>query len=332
MKRKFIVGIAGAAALCCGALFLAQRAWAALALWGVLLMSVCFLLTAQKRAHMQELKEISEALETLLQRKEFVSVVPEDTLKSKILFQTQKAGEMYQGVTGLLEQERDRIKQLLAETAHQLRTPLANLENCLALLEDHDLSAQERLHSLEAAAQSERTLHFLVERFILAARLEGRILQIRPWDTDLKETVAQAVFQIYKKAQDKGVHIEIAQEGNPRKVLHDRNWLREAVYNLLDNSVKYSPEAGKVRVTLLSNEMFSEIRVADEGIGIEPGEEAQIFQPYYRGKRVSHQEGYGLGLFITREILQKHGGYVKVKRTDPGISVSMVLPQGVSGE
>ena len=155
--------------------------------------------------------------------------------------------------------------------------------------------------------------------------MENQIIQIHKCDRNLKETVAQAVFQVRKKAEEKNINIIVQGEDADKKVIHDRNWLCEAICNLLDNSIKYSPVSTDIVVTLISNEMFSEIRIEDSGTGIEKGEENKIFQLYYRGKNISNEEGYGMGLFITREIVQKHDGFMKVKRKDPGLIMSIIL-------
>ena len=108
---------------------------------------------------------------------------------------------------------------------------------------------------------------------------------------------------------------------------HDRQWLGEAVYNLLDNSVKYSEEYGQILMTVVRNEMFTEIRVCDWGRGIEEGEENLVFGRFYRGKNVSGEKGFGLGLYLAREIVHQHGGFLRLKRQEPGLSVSIYLPE-----
>ena len=197
----------------------------------------------------------------------------------------------------------------------------------LTLLEDNRIEEAEKETYIKAVEKSENKLHFLIEKFIVAARLENQIIQIHKCDSNLKETVAQAVFQVRKKAEEKNINIIVQGEDADKKVIHDRNWLCEAIYNLLDNSIKYSPVSTDIVVTLISNEMFSEIRIEDSGTGIEKGEENKIFQLYYRGKNVSNEEGYGMGLFITREIVQKHDGFMKVKRKDSGLIMSIILPK-----
>lgn len=283
----------------------------------------------KERAYFDELAGISDVLEKVLQRKQVsYEEAKDDTLYSKILSQIQRLDERNRGSMEALEKERDEIKQLLAEISHQLRTPLTNLETYLALLEENLGDEGEREDYLKAAGSAEQKINFLVEKFILAARLEGRVIQIHKNCQDVKETVAQAVFQVYKKAKEKNIRIRVEESPHmDRMVYHDRNWISEVIYNLLDNSIKYSPVGSEITVFMKNNEMFTEISVEDMGIGIDEGEENRIFQLYYRGNRVSNQEGYGMGLFIVREIVKKHDGFVRVKRKKQGLIMSIFLPK-----
>ena len=294
MMKRSIVGINAVIIVCFTIILVCQKNWILLFLLALLLAGLYFLWIDRQKEYQSELGEISGYLDDLLQKKDISYYsVQNDTLTSKIFSQIQRVQKMYGGITALVESERDGIKKLLAEIAHQLRTPLSNMETYLTLLE----------------------------------RLENQIIQIHKCDSNLKETVAQAVFQVRKKAEEKNINIIVQGEDVDKKVIHDRNWLCEAIYNLLDNSIKYSPVSTDIVVTLISNEMFSEIRIEDSGTGIEKGEENKIFQLYYRGKNVSNEEGYGMGLFITREIVQKHDGFMKVKRKDSGLIMSIILPK-----
>ena len=95
---------------------------------------------------------------------------------------------------------------------------------------------------------------------------------------------------------------------------------------MLENSVKYSPMDSVIWVSAAQNEMYTRISVTDSGIGIAEGEEGQIFQRFYRGKETDGQPGFGLGLYLTREIVLMHGGFVKAKRKSPGLEISIFLP------
>ena len=328
MMKRSIVGINAVIVVCFTIILVYQENWILLFLLALLLAGFYFLWADRQKEYLRELGEISVCLDNLLQKKEISYYsVQNDTLTSKIFSQIQRVQKMYGGITALVESERDGIKKLLAEIAHQLRTPLSNMETYLTLLEDNRIGDKERETYIKAVEKSENKLHFLIEKFIVAARLENQIIQIHKCDSNLKETVAQAVFQVRKKAEEKNINIIVQGEDADKRVLHDRNWLCEAICNLLDNSIKYSPVSTDIVVTLISNEMFSEICIEDSGTGIEKGEENKIFQLYYRGKNISNEEGYGMGLFITREIVQKHDGFMKVKRKDPGLIMSIILPK-----
>lgn len=154
--------------------------------------------------------------------------------------------------------------------------------------------------------------------------MEHRIIQIRKEKQDLRETIAKAIFQVRKKAREK--HMEITLDCPAALSLsHDRNWISEAVANLLDNSIKYSPASSEIIVRAVKNEMFTQIEVRDFGMGI-PDDENQIFRRFYRGSNVKNQEGFGIGLYITREIVKRHEGFLKVKKESDGTSISIYLP------
>ena len=92
--------------------------------------------------------------------------------------------------------------------------------------------------------------------------------------------------------------IELPQEVN---CPHDANWLGEAIDNILDNAVKYSQIGGTIEMIVQKNEMCAKILVKDNGLGIEKGEEHKVFQRFYRGKNVTTQKGYGIGLYLARK-------------------------------
>lgn len=269
---------------------------------------------------------LSDYMNQMLNQKP-LSKYPEtlETLPSKIYHQLTRLQEIYFESQQKMSKQQEDTQRLITEIAHQLRNPLMNIQNYLEILEKFELDEKEKAQYLQAIRQSEERLSFLVESFIKMSRLENELIQIKPGLFDLRETVLQAVFQIRKKAEEKKIEIEVEQF-QKIKVLHDPNWLKEAIFNVLDNSVKYSYERSKIVITLRQNEMFTEIVVRDYGIGIEPQEEAKIFQRFYRGMRVTTEEGFGIGLYLSREIILRHGGFMKVKRKNQGLQVSLFLP------
>ena len=279
----------------------------------------------ERRRRKRELQWISQQLTKLMEKEEdWKPSEYTDTLMSKISHQIFRFKTMTERYEETLERDREEIKNLIAQIAHQLRTPLTNMEVYLEFLKE-SLNEQEQRAYWKAVKQSQEKIYFLTESFIKMSRLQAKVIQIQKEKRDLAVTIKKAVSQVEKRAEEKKIHIQIQGE-MPIVVEHDENWLSEAIYNLLDNAVKYSKEGTKVRVSLQKNDMFAKIQVGDEGIGIVPGEEHKVFQRFYRGSNVAGVEGFGLGLFLTREIVLEHNGFVRIKRGKTGTTVEIYLP------
>lgn len=139
------------------------------------------------------------------------------------------------------------------------------------------------------------------------------------------QTIRNVFGQIQYHSEIKNIQFDIV---FPSQMfcMHDSNWLGEAIYNILDNAVKYSENGGRIEVSASENEMFLKIKVRDYGIGIDEEEENKIFQQFYRGKRVTTQKGFGLGLYFAREIVNQHGGFLISKRMQPGLLLEIRIP------
>ncbi len=273
------------------------------------------------------MEELSEALESLINGNDpGLEGLNDDTLPSKVKNQIQRLGDKMRGQEQALQKEREEIRGLIADMAHQLRTPLANMESYLTLLQNGEGDEEDREFCMQAILESEEKIRFLTEGFIRMARLENGIIQIRKEQGKLQETILAGILQVRAAAEEKSITVRLEMD-EELEVSHDPRWLGEAVYNLLDNSVKYSPEYSEIVVTAEKNEMFLRIEVRDQGIGIDEGEESLVFRRFYRGNRASGSQGFGLGLYLAREIVMRHGGFMKLKRLEPGLSAGIWLPE-----
>ena len=169
-------------------------------------------------------------------------------------------------------------------------------------------------------------LQTLIEVLVKTCRLENGILAVHPEISELSYVVDRAVTQYVPKAAEKGVVLTaVPTEG---KAVFDPKWTEEALCNLLDNAVKYTPSGGAVTVTVKNYEMFSAICVTDTGAGIPEAEQARIFGRFYRSAGNYQEQGVGIGLYLTRQIAEKQGGYVKVESVPgTGSTFSLFLPR-----
>ncbi len=205
--------------------------------------------------------------------------------------------------------ERTAIKELVTNISHQTKTPLANICLYTQLLEE--ISDEKTLPYVRQIRLQAEKLEFLIQTLTKISRLESDMIRLQPKPQPVFPLVEQAVRETRGQADVKAITIEIT-DTSEAAACCDARWTKEALGNLLDNAVKYSPESGVVSVSVKAMEMFVRIGVEDEGPGIPEDELAQIFERFYRGKNAAPEEGNGVGLYLTRMILQREGGYVKV--------------------
>lgn len=293
--------------------------------------SSALVLYIQRRRRAAELEELAGLVRDVLDDREIEEkAAGEETLYGRIEHMLVRIQRMNRGRQEELTESRSRVQKLITEIAHQMRTPLANGGTYLELLEG-ELSEREDPVAdpvpmyLEALRSSQEKIRFLTEEFIRISRLENNIIRIRKEERDIAGTIGDALAQVRPMAEEKGVRIsEHLPEG--LSCPHDPGWFGEALWNVLDNAVKYSQEGGRIWVEASRGELYLTIRVADEGIGIDEGEEARVFQRFYRGRRTASYEGLGVGLYLSREITARHGGFVEIQRRYPGVEVRVCLP------
>ncbi len=217
-----------------------------------------------------------------------------------------------------LEAERHRLEQFISDISHQTKTPMTNIKMYTELLCEEVNAADpsvERIkkYAEEIGRQNER-LEFLIDSLTKLSRLESGTLEVVAAHSSINELVKAGVAAVKPKADKKKISFVTADAEKETSTIanFDMKWTLEALINVLDNAVKYSPEGGKVFINLSETEMYAAIHVIDEGQGITEEDAARIFGRFYRGSDVQQDEGVGIGLYLTREILSKEDGYIKV--------------------
>lgn len=221
-----------------------------------------------------------------------------------------------------VQAEKDKLKALIGDISHQTKTPIANI-----LLYTQLLSEQPgNTACLDALEGQTKKLQSLIEALVKTSRLESGVIALHPVPGKLLPMLESAVSQLAPKAAAKGIPIVL--EATDADAVFDPKWTEEAIYNLLDNAVKYTPAGGAVRVTVTAYQMFSAIHVSDTGPGIAEEEQPRVFQRFYRGAEHAEEEGVGIGLYLVRQIAEGQGGYVKVSsQPGTGSTFSLYLPR-----
>lgn len=226
-----------------------------------------------------------------------------------------------------INSEKDGIKTLIADISHQTKTPLSNILLYTQLLKElPDLEDNEKEIVSQIERQTEK-LNFLISSLIKTSRLENGIINVIPKENSVKKLLECVDCESIAAA--KGISCSIERTSEITAVF-DFKWTLEAVSNIVDNAIKYTPAGGAVTLSAKEYEMFACVNVADTGIGISEEETAEIFTRFYRSPEVSDERGVGIGLYLAREILAKEGGYIKVSSDKGKGSVfSVFLPRRI---
>ena len=220
--------------------------------------------------------------------------------------------------------ERDAIKTLVSDISHQTKTPLANMLLYTELLKEKELS-EESAQLVSAIGQQTEKLNFLIQALVKLSRLENGTIELQPEQRGIQELLEGMDYA--SRAEEKKITCEIMR-GEEITALFDAKWTAEALDNILDNAFKYTPCGGRVTVSASGYELFARIDIADTGIGIQEEECAKIFQRFYRSPAVREEKGVGIGLYLSRKIIEEQGGYIKVSSgAGKGSVFSVFLPK-----
>lgn len=238
--------------------------------------------------------------------------------------------KMYQYVTSWqkeqanLEGERDGIKRLIGDISHQTKTPIANLRLYGQLLQEQSADfPQETGFLIQELLNQTEKLDFLIQSLIKISRLETGVISLQPEENEIKELLNDVIDSLSVKAVQK--NIRITSHLLDLKCVFDWKWTAEAIGNILDNSIKYTPEGGVITIAMTEYPSFCRIDIADTGIGIAEEEIPKIFGRFYRSAAVKNEEGCGIGLYLAREIIHRQYGYIKVSSQEGKGSVFSIL-------
>ena len=221
--------------------------------------------------------------------------------------------------------EKDNIKTLVSNISHQTKTPVSNILLYTQLLGETPELNENAKKLVDQIEQQTEKLSFLIASLVKISRLENGILTVQPKEESVGRLLGTLDFTA--QAQEKNIDLSI-DNADGLTAYFDLKWTLEALSNILDNAIKYTPAGGKVSVSARDYEMFIRIDVEDSGIGINEEETAKVFTRFYRSPRVSQEKGVGIGLYLAREILSREGGYIKVASViNQGSTFSVFLPK-----
>lgn len=220
------------------------------------------------------------------------------------------------------QEQKDVIQKLISDIAHQTLTPISNLKIYGEILSEMDHQNREEINTI--LEQTEK-LDFLIQSLVKLSRMESGIIAVHSEDAGIRQLLESIQQEFAAKAREKNITLRVCE--TDLQVICDRKWTLEALGNIVDNAIKYTPCGGTVQIKVEQYSFFGKIDIIDDGIGIEKEEIPKIFGRFYRSLSVADRPGVGIGLFLAREIIQAQKGYVKViSEIGQGSTFSVFLP------
>ena len=277
----------------------------------VLFCSICFMVLVRRKLAMFSDAFCSLMDDMLSGNMQPKQTVEEESLFYKIEYRLNRLYEVMQENKNGIAQERADLQELISDISHQVKTPIANLKMINSTLLENEVPVQKQKEFLTAQASQLDKLDFLMQAMIKTSRLETGVISLEQKQQPVYDTLAAALGGILLNAEKKqiDVQVECPEHLDAR---HDRKWTSEALFNILDNAVKYTPAGGQIHVSVEGWEMYVKIDIADTGIGISEQHQGTIFKRFYREDAVHDVDGIGIGLYLAREIVTLQGGYIRV--------------------
>jgi len=260
-------------------------------------------------------KLLKEGLENVFRKEiNFGVTLTLEVTTERMKIREKELGEMIVLHDITREKTIERMKtEFVSLSAHQLRTPLAAIKWTIQMLLDGDIGeiTPEQREIIEKTQKSNERMIGLINDLLDVTRIEeGRYLY-KPILSDLGSVVRFVINSQEDELKRKGLKLEFSKpRDNLSRVMVDVEKMRVVVQNLLENAIKYTPSGGKIKVSLKDNKTEIEFKIEDSGVGIPEDQQGRVFAKFFRGANVIRMEteGSGLGIFISKNIVEAHGG------------------------
>ena len=265
-----------------------------------------------------EMRELSDYIDKALDGNLEITKFDEKEL-SKIKSKLIKFLYASQVKEAKINTEKNKTKDLIADISHQTKTPITNLSLYISLLED-----DPKDEYLEIIKYELNKLEFLIQNLVKSSRLESDIIGLQKSQANLKDIVEDVLREFKVILDEKCISINLKNEDLIFNL--DERWLKEAIHNLIDNAIKYSPNGSTINISIYKSYLNYNLDIENECKDLSEETLPKIFERFYRGANSVSKDGLGLGLFIVREIIEKHGGNIRASLDENRIKFSVDFP------
>jgi signal transduction histidine kinase len=222
-------------------------------------------------------------------------------------------------------QVEDARRGLVAAASHDLRTPLASLRLLVEAIDD-GVAGEDRDRYLAEIRTHVAVLSDLIEDLFELSRIEAGDISWTMRQVELGDLIGDTVAAFRVSAEERGIRLAAELPAERVVAEADAEKVQRVLYNLIQNAIRHTPADGSVTVRAKGGPGGVEVEVADSGEGIPAGEGERVFEAFYRGESARGEDGAGLGLAISRAIVEAHGGRIWLEDAHPGTKVRFTLP------
>ncbi|MGL5346364.1 MAG: sensor histidine kinase [Peptostreptococcaceae bacterium] len=213
----------------------------------------------------------------------------------------------------LLQEEKKNLKNIIDDISHQLKTPLMALVMYNDILKDYkNMDDYDIDNFIELSNEQLDRMQWLVKTLLKYARLESNVVEYHKDNYPLNNTIEESINPLRFKANEKNQTLHFSFD-NDIVYYHDRNWLGEAISNIVKNAIEHTPNNGNIEVSLEETPITIRIIIKDNGMGIEKNQIKKIFKRFHKGENALNPTSIGIGLYLSKSIVKAHDGDITVE-------------------
>lgn len=225
-----------------------------------------------------------------------------------------------------LKKEKQFLVNILSDISHQLKTPLSSLIVFNDILSKKNISEENKEKFLLNSRNQLNRMEWLIKSLLKLAKVDARAIEFNMKENNLNITIEESLSIIENMAKENNVQLEFTQNEHQVRLKYDNEWVSEAIINIVKNAIEHSP-GGEVNINLLENPVTTKIIISDNGEGISEEDLPNIFKRFYKG---SKSDSVGIGLSLSKAIIDAHGGYIEVSSNiRRGTVFTIVLPSHI---